>query len=307
MRDSSPWMSSLSTDQQWLFRKLVVGFLAQRGVPGDVRPDGTFGDGRIELRALADECGELAEEDWPVHIARALGTALAAHVWQQERELRDDVAAALPRLRPRLWADHVLERAEGPPIVSRPWLTGLQVGLSLVLSERVATVFEADVERWSVSLDDLYARAGDNLRADPLLEPTVEPLERLRGDRGGVVYTLQEGPPPIASHALTLARYLPEAVSFGALFVIPHGRAVSYHAITDGPALHRAVVKLATYAHRAFATAPVPLSPHLYWWHEGEMELLPMDHGFEALSFQPPDAFVDEVLAPLDALHPPPD
>lgn len=299
----------MSTDQRRLFEKLVVGFLAQRGFAGEVRDDGTFDGGAtfIALEGLAGECGSIAEEDWPVHIARALGTELAAQIWARERDVRDDTVRALELLRPRLWARHVVDESEGPPLVHRPWLPGIYQGLCLALDDRVASVFEADAERWGLPLDELFARAEANLRDDPLLVPSVEPLERLRGERGGLVFSLKEGPPGLSSHAVILSRYLPEAVPRGALFVLPHDRVVAYHAIADGPSLHRAIVRLATYAHRAFANAPHPLSPHLYWWFEGRMQLLPMHHGPESVSFQPPDTFVDEVLVPLDALVPPED
>ena len=109
----------------------------------------------------------------------------------------------------------------------------------------------------------------------------------------------------MTSHCLFVSAYVSETSSRGVLFVVPHDRLIAMHPIVDGIAVHTAVAQLAGFAKRAHGDAQTPLSPHLYWWHDGIFEHLPVASRNDELVFTPPDSFVDTVLRPLDALQPP--
>ncbi len=70
------------------------------------------------------------------------------------------------------------------------------------------------------------------------------------------------------------------------------------HPLRDADAI-KAVQVLLGVAHRHFAEAPGNLTPDLYWFHDGTLQLLPtaeQDDG--QLGFAPPDDFL-EVLNQL--------
>ena len=61
------------------------------------------------------------------------------------------------------------------------------------------------------------------------------------------------------------------------------------HAIRDATVLD-AVNVMAPFVVEQFEEGPGSLSPHLYWWHGGELERLVVDD--DEGSITPPDGFV---------------
>ncbi len=309
------------------FHRLVDSFLRQRGVMRQRDERGVYDDRELtpalEVHSLAQYCSTLAEPEWPVHIARLLGAAVATRAeWQ--RAQAKDYDYAKPLLRLELRPERVLTRqhAAGPaeallsdtgsadadelpargPLALRPWLPGLVQGLSLQLEGAAVAVSAAELDSWGADPDEVFQLALRNVKRAGLLTPRVHPLKK---GGGGEVMALLDGPRFMASHTMFISAYASEAIDKGILFVVPHDRIVVFHAIEGAASVHAAIARLAAFALRASADAPHALSHRLYWWHEGTFTHLPLEHSLSGMSFNPPDAFVEQVLVPLDALLPP--
>lgn len=221
---------------------------------------------------------------------------------EDELEPVGDVAAAqeeaaliaterLPkRIRPKLWAR--AEIAEHEAVLQlRPLADDLAAVLCIDLPTTVQNVRPEDVEAVGLPVEELWRRALTQL-------DDGEPVERVPLDEARRVEIIASDSQFLATRVLDLEKLIGPIGKHGALLALPHRHMVMVHTIEDGPTLLEAVDILVPVAARAHADGPGALSPHLYWWHGGELERIPVDG--EATSITPPPGFV-ELLSALSA------
>jgi hypothetical protein len=108
-----------------------------------------------------------------------------------------------------------------------------------------------------------------------------------------------------ASPALFLPDLLPGFAPKGVLLAVPQHDTAMIHLIADRQRTSEAVPWMVTRAAQMFAVLPHPVSPELYWWHDGEITLIPVertgadwlitpDEGFRAMYSDLP-ATADEI------------
>lgn len=196
----------------------------------------------------------------------------------------------LRRVRPKLWAR--AEIAEHEAVLQlRPLADDLVAVLCLDLPSTVQNVRLEELEASGLSVEELWARALGQL-------DDGEPVERIPFDENGRVELIASDSQFLAARVLALDTLIDGLGPHGALLALPHRHMVMVHRIEDGPALSEAIDLLVPLAARAHADGPGPLSPHLYWWHDGELARVPVDG--DAGTITPPPAFV-ELLATLSA------
>lgn len=130
-------------------------------------------------------------------------------------------------------------------------------------------VTEATLQGWGVSPEAGWRAATDNLRADPVLHDEVTKLA------GGIPVRAVFGASRFsAARLLALPQYLDLEPAFGAIVGVPSDTELVGHAIRS-----RAFEIARNFMVQAVAELfnneeTNPLSPHLYWWREGQLTRL---------------------------------
>lgn len=122
--------------------------------------------------------------------------------------------------------------------------------------------------------------------------------EEVRLDGHPVLYSVYGDAHSVATKSVVLpevvaevtGRRMPDA---GALVAVPTRHLLAFHPIVDGSAAD-ALNDLATYAVRAHDEGPGPLSPRVYWWHDGRLtSLTDIDDAPRTVEQRPPRELVD--------------
>ncbi|MFI5659572.1 Imm49 family immunity protein [Streptomyces sp. NPDC051684] len=242
------------------------------------------------LANLARRCEGAPEGDWPALVdAHVAALADASQGGEDAEEL---LAGTCLRLVP---ADAV-----GPatPVHAREVADGLRLALALEGADSVRLLTDEDVAR--AGADELWAAARRALTRAPMRH------EEVRLDGHPVLYSVYGDAHSVATRAVALpevvaevtGRRMPDA---GALVAVPTRHLLAFHPIVDGSAAD-AVDDLATYAVRAHDEGPGPLSPRVYWWHDGRLtSLTAVDDAAGTVEQRPPRELVD-VMRALRAL-----
>jgi len=241
----------------------------------------TFADGTGVQKSigLARFFGRFRDHDpaeWPTRIADYLRTVIGI----TRQPPSDDLASR---------ADKVVVRV-GPPYPSTPpvsvWgrpLPETDLAVMLVLEEGPGLRFVRTdmVEASGRSGDDWVAVGLENLRRKTpagslrVVEPTTGLLACCVGDD-------HDG-----SRALLLPELLPEPAPHGVLASLPH-RGVLLVLPLRRPVQQRGLALLQGFTQSQHAEASHPLSPHVFWVHEGIWRPFGIQLGEDGVRVQPP-------------------
>ncbi|MFJ9845450.1 hypothetical protein ACIRYZ_34420 [Kitasatospora sp. NPDC101155] len=278
-----PDLTALTTDQADHLRELVRQYHAGVGVRATVT--GQFvqrAEGASNLYNLAEFCRRAEPGEWPQLVERHFRALAGAG--ESTPQGQDDVLRCAYL---RLIADDAIP-AEMAPSFSylRPVATGLMEALCLDLPDTVRTLDDRFVAE--VGLERLRAAGRANLIADPVEFDVLEgPTE------GSTLYAVTGDSMFTASKALVLdelARAVTghELPQDGALFTAPSRNYLFFHPLAE-PQVAGAVNDLASIALRVHSESPGPLSPRLYWWHQGAVtNLTRIDEAQRSFSIAPP-------------------
>ncbi|MGP3771212.1 immunity 49 family protein [Streptomyces sp. SDT5-1] len=209
------------------------------------------------LANLARRCAEAPDADWPGLVdAHVAALAEAAPGGESAAEL---LAGACLRLVP---ADEAAGLAHPREVAE-----GLRLALALASPDSVRLLTDEEVAR--AGADELWRAGRRALTREPMRHEEV----RLEGHP--VLCSVYGDSPFVASRAVLLpevvaevtGRRMPDA---GALVAMPTRHLLAFHPIVDGDAAD-ALTDLATYAARAHAEDPGPLSPRVHWWYDGRL------------------------------------
>ncbi|MFF3494238.1 immunity 49 family protein [Streptomyces sp. NPDC002795] len=262
----------LATPQAERLRALVAACVrarygAEEGLV--LHGDAVERDGHLfPLANLARRCAQAPEEDWPALVdAHFAALADASRGGEGAEEL---LAGTCLRLVP---ADAV--GGAVAPVHAREVAEGLRLVLALEGPDSVRLLTDEDVAR--AGADELWAAARRALTRSPMRH------EEVRLDGHPVLYSVYGEAHSVATKAVVLpevvaevtGRRMPDA---GALVAVPTRHLLAFHPIVDGSAAD-ALNDLATYAVRAHDEGPGPLSPRVYWWHDGRLTSLGTGEG----------------------------
>ncbi|MGV9411664.1 hypothetical protein ACWDOP_17265 [Nocardia sp. NPDC003693] len=206
-------------------------------------------------------------DQWPVIVSDHLGTVVAATAVDRDAPL--DVTnfdAMRGLLRTRVYPAPAAARN----LVWRDWAPGL---IQRLLIDKVHTVMPVEREWTHLWPGDteLFALAENNVRADDGVVCAPLPL----GDFDALARDLPIFRMAGSEYLTTNLRWLddyPVVGPAGALFTAPARQRIYCHPITDLEVL-RALLVLARFGTLVYETDPWPISPWLYHWHEGRIEL----------------------------------
>lgn len=245
-----------------------LGYSCAR-LPGDVLALEGRHRVRVGLRDLWQLARMMPRGDWPAVVSDHVTTVVTA---VEEPLDLSDFAVIRHLLRTRV---HPAGAHPGL-LAARPFAPGLIEAVVVDTPTTVRTLTRAEVARWRVPDEELFALGRANVHADGLLQreelPAGSPEEP-------AVTVLHDWTFYAATHVLWLEEYLPLG-PLGALVALP-GRgmvlALALRPARDGEVLARAAARLHARADRGFREGPGSLSRRLYWWRQGG--LTPLEQG----------------------------
>jgi len=240
---------------------------------------------RMGLQNLAQLCATSPQGAWP----RIIGEFLEA----SDRGLPlppdsrwEDVKSLI---KVRLVADDP-ESEESKMNVRAALAPGISWSLVYDLPDVVQFVRWDRPAAWSMALPDLFIHACQNVRdQDPPERIRRHPLE------GGGEFVSLDGPSLfVATHALWIQEYVPEATESGLLLAVPDRNNVLAAAVLDQKSIHFALGRLLKAARKFHQIGPGSISPHIYWRTEQGWTLLPAgpEQG-GVIEYTPPPSFVE--------------
>ncbi len=293
------WAAFFSAEAFHSFLEAVEGEIKRRTLSY------TMGDGVITLafegrppeqyglQNLAQVCNQIERPEWSGAISRHFDNVFQA---AKESGDLDALAADFPRarrlLKVRLYHPDYLSAVEGR-LAHEALADGLLQVLVYDFPTTISTVKPEHAASWGRPMDELFAIALDNVRAnDP---PRRENLEL---PDGAVVQALVGESFFVASQALALEDHLGDPPRYGALVSVPHRHIVLYHPIRDRSVI-QAIHAMIPMTQHFYQEGPGSISPSLYWRKTGAFMALPARIEGKTIEFSPPPAFVEQVLEPL--------
>jgi hypothetical protein len=292
-----------SEDEAARFRSLVRSTFAELGMEVVVHADHmqaddgrTFGLWNLAAACHNDEDGE---PGWPAAIERHVRITSAATARDElaemsEEELMSSVYVRLVESASlgQLGRDDVEYASEVAPGVLRL--------LVVDLPETVVTPAQSRLEE-RAPLPRLLDQGWRNLHG--LLDREVFELDTLEHE--GAAFSILLGESMMTA---TLVLMLPEVIERwapgsrldrGAFVCLPYRHQLAFHVIDDPEQALKTLMVMPQFAVRGFSDGTGPLSPHTYWWRDGELHQLTTfeDDGRIALTV-PPEL---EALLGLDA------
>jgi hypothetical protein len=235
--------------------------------------------GTVGLRTIQQTCTPLPRAAWRGVIAEHLGGL--AEAAQNRLDLRD-LDAVRPLLRTRLYDEAGEERRLLAGVVVAPGL------FEALVADQPHTVHGVPAEvaaRWGVPLDELLALGRAQVLDDGL-------LTRQHLDLGAASATLLEDVSPYTTGHLAWLESYVDVPDAGALVAVPTRNVVLAHPMRTRQESLAAAHALLLNADRLYDTGPAGISPHLYWWHDKTLTILPgmLDDG--RVEMRPPLEFV---------------
>jgi hypothetical protein len=257
----------LTEDEGRSLRALALEEYRRCGLDVELRDDHLEGPSGAQygLHSLASQCHAAGGKPrtWR-SIIRSHASVLA------ETEASTAVKPTLEDLRTRAYA-RVVDRLSVPPEAwdwfryARPIGESLMEVLALDNPRTVTILRDEDLADFD--LDEVRSYGIANLRRD-----SVDERETVDLPDGGSLHVLGGSSMFIASRALLLDEELAAVGGspHGAVLVMPDCHGLSFHPIRDTTVVS-AMRILAGFAPDVYLAAASPVSPFLYWWHDGAL------------------------------------
>ncbi len=289
------WAHNLDAEEFRTFVALVERYFIERRIPVQVKADegvvqaesGVFDHSSVlGLQNVAQSCAQVAIERWPSLIAEHFDCIFA--VSDDQNALTVDVGdfdKVSERLRARLYPVDLL--SQSVETIHRPGPEGTIEVIVLDLPTTVRTISRSEAKGWDMEAPELFEIGRRNLQRAGSLKRTAVAL------RPGVEIHLYSGDPYYAaSHALILDAYLPDDLPHGALVGLPRRDVILLHIIRN-IGVAEAIGSMLQAIVGMYADGPGSLSPHLYWFWQGEFITLPYELDGNVLDFSPPADFAE--------------
>lgn len=242
------------------------------------------GMGTLGLLNVAQLCHASPAARWP--------GILDEHFAFMREALSTPAALRADQLRVRLLPDdYGPPEAIGGVVLMRPFAESVNAALAFDLP---TTVQMATAE----SLATIGLDAGDAWEAAWRLTRERERVDQhdvIEVD-GAVLHSLSGESFYVASLVPFLTDHVDGIGEAGAIVTMPRRHTILVHVIRD-LSVTQAIHPLVANTRRLFAEGPGAVSAHLSWWRGGELRWLPVQVDDEAVSFFPPDDFVEMVGA----------
>lgn len=244
-----------------------LGYTCRVEAQDDMVLSGPSGQVLVELTNLRRMAAGEPREQWPALVADYLSTGLIELDVAHDPLDTGDFGSMRTLLRTRWYSAD----ADPRDAVWRAVAPGLAQRLLIDQVHTMAPVTRAMTRAWSVAEEDLFELAEANTRGDGPLDLVTHPFENPHADRIDIAMLCGQSD-YITAHARWLGEDYPVAGPAGVVFVVPSQRHIYAYPVADAR-IRRATTLLAQLAVLEYTERPWPVSPDIYWWHEGRIEL----------------------------------
>ena len=288
------WARALGAQGFRTFIALVEAYFAKRSIPirldaeeGVVRPTpGVMEQSSVfGLQNIAQTCSQNDRDRWRELIDTHFD-CIFENVDEQQNALTidaSDFGHMRQFVRARLYPlDLVNQSVE---TVHRPGPEGTVEVIVLDLPRSVRTVARSEADAWPLDHEALFALGRNNLRSSGLMKDNAVQMQP-----GVELHLYASDSFYAASHILILGDYLPADLPNGALVGIPKRDVLLVHHIRN-IGVAEAIGAMLQAVIGMHADGPGSLSPNLYWYRNGVLQVLPYELTGNTLDFTPPADF----------------
>jgi hypothetical protein len=274
------------------FIDAVEADLRRRGVPfemGDgvvlVPPEGDEqGEPtQLGLSNLSQQCAGADREEWPAMIATHF-SAMRSILGRDIDALAADYEQARRVLAVRLMPDESTGGTVLHETAVRTVAPGILAVLVFDFPDSTATLSLEHLQGWPVDLDGAIELGLGILDREPqpIRDDVHEEDVRFTVWYGDSFY--------VATWAMRLAALLPPGTT-DALVAVPNRHTLAVHPIVDADAVSslQAIYRLAIELYR---DGPGSISDQAYWWHDGELTVIPHHTKGRDVTVVPPDGLL---------------
>lgn len=238
----------------------------------------------IDLLQLAQHCQLRRREEWSQLIAEHVVGAMKQYA---DAVGPDDDEFSMIDLRVRLVPDNPADAGVFELLGARPYAEGVVQVLVADVASTIRPVPVNEVEEIGWDADAAWVSAWAQTT---MLE---QPDEINVVDLGGPEMLHVFGERPLtASLVEDIAELIGPLGEFGAVVSIPHGYSLLVHPI-EHDTLRTAVNAMIPIVRQLYCQGPSPVSPHLYWWHEGRLTWMPTYFAPDGVEAYPPPGLVE--------------
>jgi hypothetical protein len=249
--------------REWTtFNAILRRRMIRAGLTGHVEHPGVLsvdGGERLSLVILAQACHAVPMRRWS-----SLIDAHLVHLRPAGTGEEIDAGSARSRLKVRLVPEDLA------PGIAEPYAVGMLAGLVLDLPHTVVGVSDAQLHGWGIEVGDAWEQAWVNVAE----EAPPEEIERIHVDGRDIVSIYGD-----SFFTASKVAFLPELIGpvgpAGALVTVPRRHTILAYplgAVPAGPVLTPLVLN----TRRLHVEGPGSVSPHLYWWRDGELTWVPV-------------------------------
>jgi hypothetical protein len=243
---------------------LVHTYFEQNGIEVSYDPEQGTGEAEgavFSVHNVAANLARIERDQWPDYVAWHFG-----HLADGPPQIPSEYAQASKRLRVRLastaWVNQLPWKENNRPVAE-----DLHEVLMITIDQGASNVPPDNLEEWNQDPDTIWDEARRNTMWDEprerrlLLKPTGERFTWVRGSWW------------VSTLLLDLGRYLSPRHNYGAVAMAPVRDALFFHQITDRSFVN-SMMAMIDFGLSIHFEGPDPVSPHVYWWHDGMIRRL---------------------------------
>ncbi|EFV14079.1 hypothetical protein [Segniliparus rugosus] len=255
----------LGTEDVAHIEGLVADSFAQHSLRASVNGEETLvtGGQTYRTREVMDACADAGDPDfWPEVVDRWVSNIVA--VRNMPTTIEFDQSDMLSKVRTRIITPAFAEDLEAEHRYRKPLVGELIAVLGVELPQVTAVLTDEEIA--GHDLEPLWAqgqRASNYLQVQPQPVPNSQyDLKFVLGDTVFISGKVLDFP--------SLLESLIGEARHGVLFSVPAANILIWHVPRESAAALRAMDELGQSTWLTFKDTPAPLSPEVYFWHEGQ-------------------------------------
>ncbi len=252
-------------------------------------------DNVVYLDNVAKYCKQSKLEDWESYLGQFFAQISSIYSSSKLDELLADFNTAKDHIVARIVPDDYLniERENTKFLFRQVFRQDIPQTLTLLMADSgtaFMSVTKDKVNKWNVDEKTIFDCAIKNVAKNYKFETTTRKVN----EENNISLNFVFSPDILASSVPLLfdSQFRDLMGKYGVLFCIPSGSFCISHAFNDVNT-YFAVYELFQLADQMFHTEAKPVSPNVYWYHDGQYEVLDVKFKDQSIEFKPSETFMD--------------